>query len=82
MRKTYGKGPKANTVIHDLSADIADGEFLDCNDPRIATMSMPSPILPSCSCTLASVRSSTVLPFRVSTAMRAGRPCASSSWPS
>ena len=28
IRKTYGKGPKANTVIHDLSADIADGEFV------------------------------------------------------
>ena len=28
IRKTYGKGPKANTVIHDLSADIHDGEFV------------------------------------------------------
>jgi len=28
IRKTYGKGPKANTVIADLSADIADGEFV------------------------------------------------------
>jgi sn-glycerol 3-phosphate transport system ATP-binding protein len=26
--KTYGPGPKANTVIHDLSADILDGEFV------------------------------------------------------
>ena len=28
LQKTYGKGAKANTVIHDLSADIAHGEFL------------------------------------------------------
>ena len=26
--KTYGAGAKANTVIHDLSASIADGEFV------------------------------------------------------
>ena len=26
--KTYGAGAKANTVIHDLSASIADGEFI------------------------------------------------------
>ena len=26
--KTYGAGTKANTVIHDLSASIADGEFV------------------------------------------------------
>ena len=28
IQKTYGKGPKANTVIHGLSADIRDGEFV------------------------------------------------------
>ncbi len=28
IQKTYGKGPKANTVIRDLSADIQDGEFV------------------------------------------------------
>ena len=28
LQKTYGKGAKANTVIHDLSADIAQGEFV------------------------------------------------------
>ena len=28
LQKTYGKGAKANTVIHDLSASIADGEFV------------------------------------------------------
>ena len=26
--KRYGKGPKANQVIHDVSAEIADGEFI------------------------------------------------------
>ena len=26
--KTYGAGAKANTVIHDLNASIADGEFV------------------------------------------------------
>ena len=28
IQKTYGKGPRANTVIRDLSADIQDGEFV------------------------------------------------------
>ena len=28
LLKTYGAGAKANTVIHDLSASIADGEFV------------------------------------------------------
>jgi sn-glycerol 3-phosphate transport system ATP-binding protein len=28
LKKTYGSGPKGNTVIHDLSADIHDGEFI------------------------------------------------------
>ena len=28
IQKTYGKGAKANTVIHDLSAEMADGEFV------------------------------------------------------
>ena len=28
LQKTYGVGAKANTVIHDLSASIADGEFI------------------------------------------------------
>ena len=28
IQKTYGKGAKANTVIHDLSAEIGDGEFV------------------------------------------------------
>ena len=28
IQKTYGKGPKANTVIRDLSAEINDGEFV------------------------------------------------------
>jgi sn-glycerol 3-phosphate transport system ATP-binding protein len=28
IQKTYGQGAKANTVIHDLSAEIADGEFV------------------------------------------------------
>ena len=28
IQKTYGKLPKANTVIRDLSADIQDGEFV------------------------------------------------------
>ena len=28
LQKTYGAGAKANTVIHDLSADIHDGEFV------------------------------------------------------
>ena len=28
LLKTYGSGAKANTVIHDLSADIAHGEFV------------------------------------------------------
>ncbi|MFM8863339.1 MAG: sn-glycerol-3-phosphate ABC transporter ATP-binding protein UgpC [Limnohabitans sp.] len=28
LQKTYGKGPRANTVISDLSADIQDGEFV------------------------------------------------------
>jgi sn-glycerol 3-phosphate transport system ATP-binding protein len=28
IQKTYGQGPKANTVIRDLSADILDGEFV------------------------------------------------------
>jgi len=28
IQKTYGHGAKANTVIQDLSADIADGEFV------------------------------------------------------
>ena len=28
IQKTYGKGPKANTVIRDLSAEIHDGEFV------------------------------------------------------
>jgi sn-glycerol 3-phosphate transport system ATP-binding protein len=28
IQKTYGKGPRANLVIQDLSADIADGEFV------------------------------------------------------
>ena len=26
--KRYGKGPKANQVIHGVSVDIADGEFI------------------------------------------------------
>ena len=28
VQKTYGRGAKANTVIHDLSLDINDGEFV------------------------------------------------------
>ena len=28
IQKTYGKGPRANTVIRDLSAQIDDGEFV------------------------------------------------------
>ena len=28
IQKTYGKGPKANTVIRDLRAEIHDGEFV------------------------------------------------------
>ncbi|MEY3938368.1 MAG: sn-glycerol-3-phosphate import ATP-binding protein UgpC, partial [Pseudomonadota bacterium] len=28
LLKTYGQGAKANTVIHDLSAEIAHGEFV------------------------------------------------------
>ncbi len=28
LQKTYGTGPKGNTVIQDLSADILDGEFV------------------------------------------------------
>jgi sn-glycerol 3-phosphate transport system ATP-binding protein len=28
LKKTYGQGVKANTVIHDLSAQIDDGEFV------------------------------------------------------
>ena len=28
VEKTYGRGPKANKVIHGVSADIADGEFV------------------------------------------------------
>ena len=28
IQKTYGKGARANTVIHDLSAEMADGEFV------------------------------------------------------
>ena len=28
LQKTYGRGAKANTVIHQLSADIHDGEFV------------------------------------------------------
>ena len=28
LQKTYGRGAKANTVIHQLSADVHDGEFV------------------------------------------------------
>ena len=31
--KTYGAGAKSNTVIHDLSASIQDGEFVVIGGP-------------------------------------------------
>ena len=33
IQKTYGQGAKANTVIHDLNASFADGEFVVIGGP-------------------------------------------------